>query len=88
MRPYGLFQPENTAAREPTAAERAVGDARDGLDRRRASGRSRTPASTSSPAPAATPVVLECELAEPSLFLATSAGAADRLARAVADKIC
>ena len=40
------------------------------------------------PGPGGDPVVLECELAEPSLFLATSAGAADRLARAIADKIC
>ena len=37
---------------------------------------------------AGTPVVLECELAEPSLFLATSRGAAARLAAAVAEKIC
>ncbi len=37
------------------------------------------------PGPGEAPVVLECELAEPSLFLATSPGAADRLARAIAE---
>jgi hypothetical protein len=40
------------------------------------------------PGPAGAPVVLECELSEPSLFLGTSAGAADRLAHGLAEKIC
>ena len=54
VRPYGLFQPENIAAREPTADERAVGE-RVMAWIQSASGRSRTRGSTSSPAPAATP---------------------------------
>ena len=60
VRPYGMFQPENIAAREPTSAERVAGE----------------------------PVVLECELAEPSLFLGTAPGAADRLAACLAEQIC
>ncbi len=82
VRPYGLFQPENISAREPTADERAVGEAvvawlgeRFGV----------LPYARIDviPGPSA-PVVLECELAEPSLFLGTSQGAADRYAAALA----
>ncbi len=36
------------------------------------------------PGPGGAPVVLECELAEPSLFLATAPGAPDRFAAAIA----
>lgn len=87
VRPYGLFQPENISAREPTDAERAVGE-------RVAtwlSGRFGPLAYARIdvvPGPGGAPVVLECELAEPSLFLATAPGAAARLAAALAEKIC
>ena len=87
VRPYGLFQPENTAAREPTAAERAVGDRVLAWITGRFGPLAYARIDVV-PGPGDAPVVLECELAEPSLFLATSPGAADRLARSVADKIC
>jgi hypothetical protein len=87
VRPYGLFQPENIAAREPTAAERAVGEAviawlgeRFGV----------LPYARIDVVPGpdgGAPVVLECELAEPSLFLGTSAGAADRYAAALGARL-
>jgi hypothetical protein len=87
VRPYGLFQPESIVAREPTTAERAV------ADRVMAwvAGRFGVLAYARIdvvPGPAGAPVVLECELSEPSLFLGTSAGAADRLAHGLAEKIC
>lgn len=87
VRPYGLFQPENIAARDATAAERAVGERVMAwlADRFGLLAYARIDVV---PGPRGDPVVLECELAEPSLFLGTSAGAADRLARAIADKIC
>jgi hypothetical protein len=87
VRPYGLFQPENTAAREPTAAELAVGERVMSWIQERFGVLAYARIDVV-PGPAGNPVVLECELAEPSLFLSTSAGAADRLAGAVADKIC
>lgn len=84
VRPYGLFQPENITAREPTAAEREVGE---GVvawlgERFGVLPYARIDV-VPGPDPAA-PVVLECELAEPSLFLGTSEGAADRYAAALA----
>jgi hypothetical protein len=87
VRPYGLFQPENISAREPTAAELAVGERVMAwlTDRFGPLAYARIDVV---PGPAGEPVVLECELAEPSLFLGTSAGAAGRLAQALADKIC
>lgn len=85
VRPDGLFQPESIAAREPTADERAVADAVMAW----VAGRFGTLAYARIdvvPGPDGAPVVLECELSEPSLFLGTSDGAADRLARALATK--
>lgn len=87
VRPYGLFQPENIAAREPTGAERTVGDETAAWLAERFGPLAYARVDVV-PGPAGTPVVLECELAEPSLFLATSPGAAARLAAAVAEKIC
>jgi hypothetical protein len=84
VRPYGLFQPETVAAREPTLAERAAGEQVMAW----LTGRfGPLPYARIDvvPGPGGTPVVLECELAEPSLFLGTSPGAADRLAAAFKD---
>lgn len=87
VRPYGLFQPESIVAREPTPQERAVaGDVMAWVERR--FGTLAYARIDVVPGQGGMPVVLECELSEPSLFLGTSAGAADRLARSLADKIC
>jgi len=87
VRPYGLFQPENIVAREPTAAELAVGEqVMAWLGER--FGPLAYARIDVVPGPAGAPVVLECELAEPSLFLGTSDGAPELLARAIAEKIC
>jgi len=74
----GLFHQESIAPREPTAAERAVGDRVIAHVRERfgvlAYARvDLLPALGGH-------LVLEVELAEPSLFLTTSAGAPERLA--------
>jgi len=84
VRPYGLFQPESIAAREPSPDERAVADAVIAW----IAGRFGVLAYARIdvvPGPAG-PVVLECELAEPSLFLSTAAGAAERFAAALAGR--
>lgn len=87
VRPYGLFQPENISAREPTAAELAVGERVTAWLTERFGPLAYARIDVV-PGPDGDPVVLECELAEPSLFLATSPGAPVRLAHALADKIC
>jgi len=87
VRPDGLFQPERIAAREPTAKERAVADDVMAWAEQRF-GILAYARIDVVPGPGGEPVVLECELSEPSLFLGTSEGAADRLARSLADKIC
>jgi hypothetical protein len=84
VKPYGLFQPEDITARVPTDAERAVGDAVVAWLERRFGGPLTYARIDVVPGPDGDPVVLECELAEPSLFLGTAPGAADRLAHAVA----
>jgi hypothetical protein len=81
--PSGLFVSEDISPREPSDAERAAGDrvmawltgrfgellyARIDL----------------LPGPGGAPLVLECELAEPSLFFAHGPGSAQRMARAIA----
>jgi hypothetical protein len=79
---HGLFVQEDIAAREPTGAERALGDAvleyvtgRFGV----------LPYARVDLLPAlGGDLVLELELAEPSLFLRTSAGAPQRAAAAIA----
>ncbi len=79
----GLYKREQITGRVPTAAELAVGDkVVAGLD----------PAVLYArvdlvPDPAGSPVVLELELTEPSLFLGYSADAADRFAAAVAARL-
>lgn len=86
VRPYGLFQPENITAREPTGEERAVADAVVGWLAGRFGG-PLTYARIDVIPGSDGPVVLECELAEPSLFLATSEGAAGRYAAALVARI-
>lgn len=86
VRPYGLFQPENIAARTPSAGERAVGDAVIAWLAGRF-GESLTYARIDVVPGPDGPVVLECELAEPSLFLGTADGAADRFASALATRL-
>ena len=77
----GLFMQESIAPRDPTPAERAVGD------RVMAHVRERfgvLPYARVDLLPAlGGHLVLEVELAEPSLFLTTATGAAERLARAL-----
>ncbi len=86
VKPYGMFQPEDIAAREPTAAERGAGE-RVSVWLGERFGRLAYARIDLVPGPDGQPLVLECELAEPSLFLSTSVGAADRLAAALAEKI-
>ena len=87
VRPYGMFQPESIRAREPTPAERVAGERVIAWlgERFGALAYARIDVV---PGPDGAPVVLECELAEPSLFLATAPGAADRLAASLAKQIC
>lgn len=87
VRPDGLFQPESIRAREPTAAERAVADEVIEWVGRRFGALAYARIDVV-PGPGGAPVVLECELSEPSLFLGACEGAADRLARSLSDKIC
>ena len=87
VRPHGLFQPESIVAREPTSQERAVADALMAWVERRF-GTLAYARIDVVPGPDGSPVVLECELSEPSLFLGAGDGAADRLARSLAEKIC
>jgi len=85
----GLFAREEIGAREPTAAERAVGDAA-----LRAAA-SVLPAAVMPllyarvdlvPLADGTPGVLELELCEPSLFLAHGASSTERCAAAIAER--
>lgn len=87
VRPYGLFQPESIAAREPTAAERAAGDRVIAWIGERF-GTLAYARIDVVPGPDGAPAVLECELAEPSLFLGTAPDAAARLAESLAQQIC
>ena len=87
VQPYGLFQPENITAREPTPAERAAGERVIAWLGERF-GQLAYARIDVVPGPDGEPLVLECELAEPSLFLGTAPGAADRLAQALANTIC
>lgn len=82
----GLFLEEDLRPRAPSTAERAVADAvLDALpfDRRRLL----YARVDLLPGVDGTPLVLEVELAEPSLFLQYADGAADRLADAIVDRV-
>jgi len=82
----GLFAKEDVARRTPSDAERAVAErvlplvpgSREGLLYARVD---------VAPGPEGEPVLLELELAEPSLFFAFSDGAERRLARAIAKRL-
>lgn len=87
VRPEGLFQPEGIVAREPTADERAVGDAVIAWLGERFAGPLAYARVDVVPGLDDRPVVLECELAEPSLFLGTSPGAPERLAAVLAARL-
>lgn len=78
----GLFAPEEIAPREPGAAEREVADRVVAHVAERFGGPLLYARVDLLPAPGG-PAVLELELTEPSLFLAQSDGAADRLAAAI-----
>lgn len=82
----GLFLEEEIHAREPSRAERAAAD--------RALAALPFPAADLlyarvdlAPGPEGEPLVLEVELAEPSLYLAHAEGSAERLAAAIAAKL-
>jgi len=82
----GLYVEEDIRAAEATAAERAVAEAAvaaipGGGDRLLYARVDLVPDDDGRP------VVLELELVEPSLFLAHAAGAADRVARAIASRL-
>ncbi len=80
----GLFVQEQIDPREPSPAERAVADA---VVARIPGGAPLYARVDLIPSADGTPVVLELELTEPSLFLSHSAGAADRLAAAIAGRL-
>lgn len=84
----GLYVLERIALRSPTAAERAVGECVHTwvTDRFGPLPYARIDV-IPGPAEDATPVVLEVELAEPSLFLGTSDGAPGRFAAALAARL-
>lgn len=76
---------EQIEPREPTAAERDL--ARRTLDAIPGSDTLLYARVDTVPGPTGTPVILEVELTEPSLFLATSPGAPERLARAIVARL-
>ena len=78
----GLFVSEDISPREPSAAERVVGDrVMSWLSTR--FGPLLYARIDLLPAPDGSPLLLECELAEPSLFFAQGNGAAERLAASI-----
>ena len=82
----GLYRPEEITPRVPSGAERAVADAALAAVPGGA-GRLLYARVDLIPGPDGAPVVVELELTEPSLFLSTAGGAAERFAGAVADRI-
>lgn len=82
----GLFAEEEIAARQPTAAERALADAVVAVARERLGDLLYARVDVVAGADGA-PLLLELELAEPSLFLAHCEAAADTLAAAVAARL-
>ena len=88
----GLYKPEEISAREATAAERAVADRTIAAIPGGLAGPVDPAALLYArvdviPGPDGAPVLVELELTEPSLFLAHAAGAADRLASAIASSV-
>lgn len=85
----GLYRPETVTPREPSAAERRVADAALAAAAR-ATGQAVAPLYARVdliPDEHGQPLLVELELAEPSLFLGTSQGAAGRLAEAIARRL-
>lgn len=81
----GLYAPEEITPRQPNAAERAVGEAV--MDAVPAGRDALLYARVDLVGTPEGPLLLELELTEPSLFLATASGAADRLASSVAGRL-
>ncbi len=77
-----LFRPEQVSARKPTAAERAVAEAALAVVPG-GPGRLLYARVDLLPDEAGDPVVIELELTEPSLWLSSAPGSADRLAAAI-----
>jgi hypothetical protein len=85
----GLFRPEEITARQPTPAQRAVADAALAAACRR-TGLAEPPLYARVdliPGPDGSPVLVELELTEPSLFLGYAEGAARRFAAAIAARL-
>ncbi len=82
----GLFLEEKIAPRSATAAERAVADAVMDVVRRRF-GDLLYARVDLLPGPGGSPLLLELELTEPSLFLLHAPGATERVARAIAARL-
>ncbi len=79
----GLFAPETVSARTPSAAERALGDATMAWLSDSQFGAPLYARIDLLPDADGAPRILEVELTEPSLFLETEPGAADRMAAAI-----
>ena len=82
----GLFLPENISPRDPSPAEHAVGERAVAFLNDRFGGPLLYTRVDLLPGPDG-PVVVELELAEPSLFLSHADGAADRFAAAIAARV-
>ena len=83
----GLYAEEEIAARTPTAAQRALGDAVLAAAAPRTGGAPLYARVDLVPGPDGEPLLIELELTEPSLFLTTDEGAAARVAQAVAGRL-
>jgi hypothetical protein len=79
----GLYAEEEIAPREATAAQRAIGNAVLAATADRTGGAPLYARVDLVPGADGEPVLLELELTEPSLFLATDAGAPARVAAAI-----
>jgi hypothetical protein len=83
----GLYAEEEIEPRVATPAQRAVGDAVLAATAERTGGAPLYARVDLVPGAESDPVVLELELTEPSLFLATDDGAAARVATAIAARV-
>jgi hypothetical protein len=83
----GLYAEEEIAARDATAAQRALGDAVLAVTADRTGDAPLYARVDLVPGPDGEPVLIELELTEPSLFLTTDAGAAARVAAAIAARV-
>jgi hypothetical protein len=83
----GLYAEEEIAARDATAAQRALGDAVLAATADRIGDAPLYARVDLVPGPDGEPALIELELTEPSLFLTTDAGAAARVAAAIAARV-